>query len=509
LTTWVSSGATLGADATLATRDSVEPVLRETIIGQFTWRAVDWRRITFSWNGKHFAYVWRRSRYEDQGPGQIIVDGVPGEKYEDVTDPEWERTGSRLAYAAKRGAKWFVVVNGVEGEKYDGIEIAPRYVLFSPDGSRLAYVGVRATGQDSGQMETKQFVVVDGVERKGAYDYVSDLHFSQDDRRFGCCAKRAGKPVLILDGAEREIVGYDSLRDLVFSPDGKHVAYVASRAKAVSEGEPTQNEGAGDTVILDGQELKAHDSVGLLRGCFSADGEHFAYVAANRATTDSALFQAIISHMNDKNTQEQVEGMVEQLRKSSPQLFSKTKEYVVKDGVEGPHYDEIDQVRGLIWGGGPHGERFGYTAFCESGVSEPNDVGVVDGTEIRSHDHAAYPCFSPDGKRLAYAAKIGKKTLIVLDGVTGPEYDGVSVYTMAFSPDSRHFVYWGRRGATFVLVADGQEIRAYDNPWNERQITSTMSEPITFDTSDSFHTHVSRGENIVRVQGDWPQPEAH
>ena len=48
----------------------------------------------------------------------------------------------RVAYVARRGGKWLVVVDGVEGKEYDAIG-AP---LFSPDGQRVAYSLAGARG---------------------------------------------------------------------------------------------------------------------------------------------------------------------------------------------------------------------------------------------------------------------------------------------------------------------------------------------------------------------------
>ena len=43
--------------------------------------------------------------------------------------------------------------------------------------------------------------------------------------------------------------------------------------------------------------------------------------------------------------------------------------------------------------------------------------------------------FSPDGKRVAYAARKGAKWLVVVDGQQGAEYDEIGVGTLVFSPD--------------------------------------------------------------------------
>ena len=48
--------------------------------------------------------------------------------------------------------------------------------------------------------------------------------------------------------------------------------------------------------------------------------------------------------------------------------------------------------------------------------------------------------FSPDSKRIAYAASAKKCWLVVLDGEEGKYCAGV--YDLLFSPDSKHFAYW-------------------------------------------------------------------
>lgn len=61
----------------------------------------------------------------------------------------------RIAYSARIGEKWFVVVDGEEGKQYDGImEGTP---IFSPDSKRVAY---------GANVDEKCFVVVDGKEGK-------------------------------------------------------------------------------------------------------------------------------------------------------------------------------------------------------------------------------------------------------------------------------------------------------------------------------------------------------
>ena len=52
---------------------------------------------------------------------------------------------------------------------------------------------------------------------------------------------------------------------------------------------------------------------------------------------------------------------------------------------------------------------------------------VVDGVEGKEYDGIGQGSlvFSPDSKRVAYAAQRGGKQLVVVDGVEGKEYDGI------------------------------------------------------------------------------------
>ena len=69
--------------------------------------------------------------------------------------------------------------------------------------------------------------------------------------------------------------------------------------------------------------------------------------------------------------------------------------------------------------------------------------------------------FSPDSKRVAYIAF--PKSLnrfvkvMVVDGVPGKEYDDIEFIPRIFSPDSKHAVYTAKIGAKQNLVIDGIE----------------------------------------------------
>jgi hypothetical protein len=104
-------------------------------------------------------------------------------------------TNRRVAFSARVGNRWHLVVDSIAGPPYDTVH----YAVDSRDGRRIAY-GARRDG--------RQFVVVDGVE--GApYDSVMHLAFSPDGRHVAYSAKRRDKWIVVVDGKESPL--YDEI----------------------------------------------------------------------------------------------------------------------------------------------------------------------------------------------------------------------------------------------------------------------------------------------------------
>ena len=200
--------------------------------------------------------------------------------------------------------------------------------------------------------------------------------------------------------------------DLVaVSPDGTRMAY------AVLDGQ-----GRGH-VVVDGK--AGTDYAGLAgRPVFSADSRRVAHLA--------------------RNTQD---------------LW-----FAVVDGVERP--DKHPSVEGLP-GVSPNllfsldGHRLAYVVSADSGGVVKQFV-VADRQEGAKHDEIAGLAISPDGERLAYAARTGNRWAVVVDGREGPGHEGVLGQTPVFSPDGRHVAYAGREGRRFFLVVDKKRGRDYD-----------------------------------------------
>lgn len=110
----------------------------------------------------------------DAGGERVVVDGVPGATYREVGTPIWSRDG-RLAYAARRGDDWVLVVDG--RELPGGASVGDP--VFSPDGRRLAYLVRRGKAM---------LAVVDGREHRFDLALEGSLAFSGDGRRWAVIA---------------------------------------------------------------------------------------------------------------------------------------------------------------------------------------------------------------------------------------------------------------------------------------------------------------------------------
>jgi hypothetical protein len=106
---------------------------------------------------------------------QFMTGAAPPEPaYEDAYGLTYGGDGRLHAYAARRGASWFVVANGKEGPPFEVV----RPPEFSPDGRFLVYRARR---------EAKRFVVIADPDARTlrelpAYEQVFDVHFTADGR---------------------------------------------------------------------------------------------------------------------------------------------------------------------------------------------------------------------------------------------------------------------------------------------------------------------------------------
>ncbi|MBC8874264.1 MAG: hypothetical protein H8E44_32920 [Planctomycetes bacterium] len=129
--------------------------------------------------------------------------------------------------------------------------------LFSPDGSRVAYRGVKGD---------TCVVVVDGQPSPEYDRSYENIFFSSDSKRVAYIAKRGEKKLVVVDGEPS--LEYDDVGSPVFSQDGLHVAYRARK-------------GDKEWVILDGQAVAEHEGIGAKSPILSQLGNYLAYGVRN------------------------------------------------------------------------------------------------------------------------------------------------------------------------------------------------------------------------------------
>jgi S1-C subfamily serine protease/WD40 repeat protein len=276
--------------------------------------------LTFSADGRHLAY-FASTHKNNRDEWVTVVDGKPGPIYDDVGHgwppgawpcaPVFSPDGRHLAYGARRGDKQFLVVDGKQGKAHD-LPANQRGHLplptFSPDGSRLAYyVQYSATpakeSQVPGPSKDRWRVVVDGKEEKEFDEALgrSGMEhipfgtpvFSPNGRRLAYTAGIGLESSIVVDG----VIGnkYRSAGVITFSPDSKHLAFVAAKSSGNS---------LEYLVVRDGKEGKSypsimHDSPGD-RLVFSPDSQHLAYTALSRGRSSRLTdlrFRVIIDEL--------------------------------------------------------------------------------------------------------------------------------------------------------------------------------------------------------------------
>ncbi len=215
------------------------------------------REPQFSPNSRRILYVAGRKDEEC-----IVVDGAEGSFFAGVS--LFSSVGSHFSFDSKRVAftartknlTHVMVVDGKPGKEYDEIEFKP--VIFTPESQHTFYVA---------QKSRKTYVVIDDKDGP-PYDRVDCLPtFSPDGKRMAYVASRGGNMVLVVDGQEALTNRY--IGTPVFSPDSKHLAYPVSR-------------GLGMAIVRDGKEGQKHTLADLPRThiLFSPDSQHVVYTVS-------------------------------------------------------------------------------------------------------------------------------------------------------------------------------------------------------------------------------------
>lgn len=256
--------------------------------------------------------------------------------------------------------------------------------------------------------------------------------------------KGKGKYTIIKNGSP--ILGYLSAQDPVYSPDGKHFAFVAQKYNQKY------------VVIRDSVESKEYDLPpdGLV---FSPDSIHFAYsfwkwewLAAMIDEVETQSFGGIsgtVSFSSDGKSY------------AIGAIGDNGVSYIIQDGkvINRGQYRELrNPVYSSTW------SRFAYTALKSDGKY----VLIENNIESNEYDEIFVPSlFSPDGKKLSFIAAKSGKWMVVTDRKEGKQYDSstenfyTSINQLVYYPDSKETMYIAYQWWKSILVKNNVEITKY------------------------------------------------
>ena len=389
----------------------------------------------FSPDSKHYAYIAYpdvaprprardRSVPEDARPCRLIVDGRAGSTYwllkgcdslqargpgRNLLAPVWSRDSRRVACRAVSGsstAPWTVVVNGRAHKQH--FEVGTP--VFSPDGRKVAYPAAEiSTDVRRGSADIKWYVMVDRTKLAGSWEGIRPPVFSPNSRRIAYVA--AGAARSRRDGGRGR---------------GAAAALLQRRREMFGDS-PYRLLGGGrgelrERVIVDRKQGPEFDEI-VCEPRFSPDSRQLAYIARNG---------------------EQYHMVVNGRKGTAYLCISRTNLAFSPDG------------RRLAYAAGSGewvGADFDMTRWHFDSTMTAAGVGrdrfrmpnrwrmVVDQKEIET-DYSGVVTysvgFSPDSKRLGYAASRGGKQFIVVDGQEGPAEAGTRVHHAADRRLLRH-----------------------------------------------------------------------
>jgi hypothetical protein len=221
---------------------------------------------------------------------------IPKKHLENVfKDLIFSSNNQRFAYSFQNNnGKWFVVLDGQKSEEYDIV----KELKFSPNGKHFAYIAGKGRFREgiAGDDPTlsfigKQFVVVDNKKQKD-YDYVANILFSPDGKHLAYGAVRfkdkdrdQKETFIVFDGKEQkpyyEIAGIGNIYFWhilpQFSKDSKKFVYLAKDKNILED--------SNEILILNGKEI--FKGFKVLNGQFTPNGD-FAYIIAEPVGDNSA-----------------------------------------------------------------------------------------------------------------------------------------------------------------------------------------------------------------------------
>ncbi|HEY2114691.1 MAG TPA: hypothetical protein VGJ51_06355 [Candidatus Angelobacter sp.] len=312
----------------------------------------------------------------------------------------------------------------------------------------------------------QRLVRLDGKQQGRTYQEVKELQFSPDSAHLAFIGRREQILSLIYDGKEIP-EPFSWISAVAWQPRGSSYVYTACQEKKCH-------------LYVNGEATGAeYQSINLPK--YSKDGAHLAYLGWRR----KGQWITVLDGKETGPAMESVEGKEDDwgfsdrgghfyvaagsgFRTHGGQPYYLHWKYVV-DGVAGPEFSVISRID--FSSDGTHYVyagtvvKLGWKEKAQSSiVVDGQTKSTYDGQkflgEIRTgvhdfHPHfygLSNPVFEPDGK-LVYAARNGGDVVMFVGNEAGPSYTDI-ISPLIFSPDGQHFAYVAQQGDTLVEVHD-------------------------------------------------------
>lgn len=416
----------------------------------------------------------------------------------------------------------------------------PLWVVFSPDGQKVAYPGSLVINGQSLSVDNAPFFSPDGKQyayfvTTGPYDqgymmvngkkekdckFSSYRTFSKDSKHFAYqCgsidAKHPGEAAIVVDGVEQQRYAGGTIGDIYFTDDGR-VVYKAQKENnkqvvVVGDKEGKENEYVsgikaviGNTVyylIADHQSTYDQLIIGdqeqnkvnrINEGpVVSADGKSFAYIAIDSNNKYSVIFNG--KRIELPNSNGTSSAFAEDLMISSDgkhvafAVTSTVKDdgdnkafrseaYIVKD--EKPLRKDNQIVYRPVFS--PDSDNIAYIAFKAKNPPGPkSDVFVVlDEKESKAYDFATNHIFSEDGKHFAYLASSQKTDFVVVDGTEDKHYSSIGTLYISAKLETDRGLRFLPKSSVVSYIANTTN---FDDPNNKQFVVIGNKESSLYD----------------------------
>jgi hypothetical protein len=322
-------------------------------------------------------------------------------------------------------------------------------IAYSPDGRRYAV----ATEEDGWHLH------VDGGTVEGRFDEIwrGAIWFSPDSKRIAYLARLGDQWMAVVDNKPEK--KYDMVGPVVFSPDSRSYLYAASKGRkwevvkdavTIAEVEdiyeaPQFGPGTGEVYYV---ARKAQTETLFING-----EAKVSYPSIRTVVVHSSGETLLVTSETPRPPSKRMKGHTNPFSGRYFESFAPGKLQVRYGSFTSPLYDHVGSIALA-----PVGTNFALIARVKG-----EEFVVLNGADQKHYGSGSNkgifeaPVFSPDGKRLAYAAASGSgKHFVVVDGVEGEAHKSIGDGTLVFSPDSKRFAYMAQKGLQVFWVLDGQ-----------------------------------------------------